>query len=154
MYEGKVKHFNILSVEDNEADFLLLKKAFEKIKDKDLSIVNIDNGKDALKYIYKEGPYKTATTPDLIILDLNLPTVSGFEILKKIKKDECFCVIPIIIYTTSDNECDIWASYGLLANSYVTKTFDLDEMYKKISIIGEYWLTYSELPNHDMTFEI
>jgi len=139
--------FTILSIEDNEPDFVLLKTALEKIEGLSLNIINVSNGKKALDFIYKKEDYKDAITPDLIILDINLPFMNGKEVLKSIKKDEKYKMIPIIIFSNSDSCSDIEESYKLYANSYITKTFDVKEVFKKIALLGEYWLKTSELPS-------
>ena len=93
------KTFNILSIEDNEPDFMLLKEALLKISNITISITNISNGQTALDYIFKKNIHKNAVTPQLIILDINLPKVNGHEILKKIKKSKEYKSIPVIIFT-------------------------------------------------------
>ncbi len=141
------KKFTILSIEDNKPDFILLEKALNKIQDISLDIINIDNGKNALDFLYKKGEYQSAPTPNIIILDINLPVINGKEILKTIKNDDCYKVIPVIVFSTSDYYSDIEEAYRLYANSYITKTFDIHELYKKITDIGEYWLKSNELPD-------
>jgi CheY-like chemotaxis protein len=139
--------FNILSIEDNEPDFVLLQKALNRIDGIKLNIINISNGKKALDFIYKRNEFKFAVTPDIIILDINLPLISGKDILKDLKKDENYRVIPIIIFSTSNSYSDIEECYKLYANSYITKTFDIKELFNKIAIVGEYWLKMSEIPS-------
>jgi CheY-like chemotaxis protein len=138
--------FIILSVEDNKPDFLLLKEALEKIEDIDLQVKNVSNGKDALDWIYKRNGYNDSPTPHLIILDLNLPQISGYEVLKKLKSHKKNKSIPVIIYSTSDDHYDIQTCYKMHANSYVTKTFDIKELFEKIASLGNYWLKTSEMP--------
>jgi CheY-like chemotaxis protein len=142
-----MKRFTVLSIEDNEADFVLLKKALETIPDLSLDIVNISNGNTAMDFLYKRDDFESAPTPNIIILDINLPSVNGKEILKTIKTDENYKSIPVIIFSTSDYYVDIEETYQLHANSYITKTFDINELYKKITMIGEYWLKSNELPD-------
>jgi len=144
-----MKRFTVLSIEDNEADFVLLKKALETIPDLSLDIVNISNGNTAMDFLYKRDDFKSAPTPNIIILDINLPSVNGKEILKTIKTDENYKSIPVIIFSTSDYYVDIEETYQLHANSYITKTFDINELYKKITMIGEYWLKSNELPDNN-----
>lgn len=141
------KTLTILSIEDNEADFVLLKKALERIPNLLLNIVNIKNGRDFLKFIKKEDNFKDFPTPNIIILDINLPDVNGREILNIIKEDENYKLIPVIIFSTSDYYSDIEDVYKLHANSYVSKTFDIKILYEKIKIMGEYWLKTNELPD-------
>lgn len=142
-----IKRFTILSIEDNEPDFVLLKKALEKIPDLSLDIININNGKNALDFLYKKGDFESAPTPNIIILDINLPSINGKEILKSIKNDENYKSIPVIIFSTSDFYTDVEEMYQLHANSYITKTFNIKELYRKIEMIGEYWLKSNELPD-------
>ena len=140
------KTYTVLSIEDNKSDFELLETALNNISDISLKIINITNGEDGLDFIYKKNTYKTAPTPDIIILDINLPLISGKEILSILKKDKMYKKIPIIIFSTSENCEDIEDSYNLYANSYVTKTFDIKILFEKIACIGEYWLKTNELP--------
>ena len=140
------KRFTVLSIEDNQADFDLLKKALEDIPDISLDIININNGQQAMDFLYKKKRFKSAPTPNIIILDINLPSIDGIEILKSIKANENYKSIPVIIFSTSDYYVDIEETYKLHANSYITKTFDINELYQKITMIGEYWLKTNELP--------
>jgi len=139
--------FTILSIEDNRPDFELLKTALEKIEGLFLNIINVSNGKKAIDFIYKKEDYKNAPTPDLIILDINLPFMDGKEVLKCLKKDEEYRMIPVIIFSNSESSSDIEETYKLYANSYITKTFNVQEVFKKIAIVGEYWLKTSEIPS-------
>lgn len=140
------KQFTILSIEDNKADFQLLKQNLLSISEVDLTIMNIDNGDKAMDFIFKMNGYQSAKTPDLIILDINLPSIDGTEILKKIKEHKIYRIIPIIVFSTSDAEEDIIKSYNLYANSYITKSFEIGDIFKKIAVMGEYWLKTAILP--------
>lgn len=141
------KRFTVLSIEDNKPDFVLLRNALEKIPDLSLDIININNGQDALDFLYKKNNFKSAPTPNIIILDINLPNIDGKEILKVIKNDNKYKSIPVIIFSTSDYYTDVEEMYKLHANSYITKTCDVTELFRKIKIIGEYWLKSNELPD-------
>ena len=148
------KIYNILSVEDNEPDFALLNKALSRIEGMELKIKHISNGEIALNYIFKKGEFKDVPTPDLIILDINLPKISGIEILKAIKRSLNYKSIPVIMFSTSNLEEDIQKSYNANANSYVIKSFDITTLSKKIFSMAEYWLKISEIPNSDNLFII
>jgi len=141
------QRFTILYVEDNEPDFVLFEKMLEGIPDPIINLINAKNGEQTLNFLYKKEDYKTAPSPDIIILDINLPDMNGHEILKIIKNDQNLKLIPTIIFSTSDLEKDIKESYALYANSYITKTFDLQKLFKKITVMIEYWLKTSELPS-------
>lgn len=142
----KIKHFTIMSIEDNEPDFVLLEKAFKAVPNLSIDLINIQNGKDSLDFLYKKNGYESAPTPNLIILDINLPKINGHEILQSIKNDEKLKMTPVIVFSTSDSEKDIEESYALYANSYITKTFNVKELFEKIAILADYWLKTTELP--------
>ena len=140
------RKFKILIIEDNLADFVLLEKALNLIEGVCIEIRYVQDGQEGINYVFKEGKYAGEATPDLIILDLNLPIKSGFEVLKKIKKDDIYKIIPIIIYSTSESSIDIISSYSLYANSYIAKTFDIKELFEKIKHFGNYWVKTVSLP--------
>lgn len=142
------KIFNILSVEDNLADFYLLEKALRKIEGIQIEIFHVVNGQHAIDYINKNGNFKEAKDIDLIILDLNLPVLNGLEVLKKLKSDECNKLIPTIIYTTSEENVDVITCYSYHANSYVTKSFEIKDVFEKVKNLGEYWLKTSKLTDN------
>jgi len=143
------KTFNILSIEDNEPDFELLKNTLLRIPDISINIININNGETAIDFIFKRNIYKNAETPHLIILDINLPKMNGHEILRKIKRSNKYKIIPVIMFSSSIIEDDIKKSYEEYANSYIAKTFNVDSLLKKITSMGEFWLKTSEIPPID-----
>lgn len=141
------KKIDILVVEDNLPDYDLFVQGIEKhVGDKLVTYHRSVTGNDALSFLYKKNQHKNAPTPDLIILDLNLPMISGQEFLDIVKKDPVLLVIPVIVFSTSDSDKEIAASYKLHANSYITKTFDINELFEKIRSLTEYWLHTTELP--------
>jgi two-component system response regulator len=135
----------ILLVEDNPGDQRLTKEAFKGGK-----IINtlsiVEDGIEALDYLYQRGKYSKVTRPDLIILDLNLPRLSGKQVLETIKTDENLRRIPVIILTISQAEEDIIKSYDLHANCYVTKPLDIDQFNKVVQSIEEFWFAIVKLP--------
>jgi two-component system response regulator len=140
-----MKPINILLVEDNPGDILLARVAFEKSK----YSVNIDvamDGGEALDFLYKRGMFAEAPTPDLILLDLNLPAISGSEVLADIKNDEELRVIPVIILTTSQAEWDIIRCYRLHANCFVNKPFGFESFDKVVQSIEDFWFNIVRLP--------
>ena len=140
-----MKDLHILLVEDNEGDILLTREAFEerKIITK-LSVVK--NGRDALAFIFKEGPFADVETPDLILLDINLPIKNGLEVLHEVKSREETREIPIIMLTTSSSEKDISKAYQGYANSYITKPLEMRDFLNAVLQIEEYWLRLIKLP--------
>jgi CheY-like chemotaxis protein len=143
------KEYFILSIEDSEADFTLLEKAVGQIKNRNIRIKNIGSGDKGIDFIFKNNEFKDAKTPDIIILDLNLPVIDGFEILKRVKQDKELRNIPIIIYSTSSEQIDIWSSYKFYANSYISKSFEVKDHYKKITSLCEYWFDTSKLSDNN-----
>jgi len=140
-----MKLAHILLVEDNEGDIVLTKEAFEDSKIKtNFSVVK--NGKDAIDFVFKTGKYTDVKRPDLILLDINIPIINGFEVLKRLKMDELSRRIPVIMFTTSSATKDINLSYDNFANSYVTKPLDMDEFMDVVLKIEDFWLELVKLP--------
>src|ERR1700744_6517881 len=138
-----MKMINILLVEDNEGDILLTREAFEESKIVN-KITSIKNGKDAINYFealtIKEEP------PHLVLLDINLPKVSGHEVLMYIKNNERFKSIPVIMLTTSSSERDILQSYRNHVNCYITKPIDVSDFMKAITKIEDFRINIVSIP--------
>jgi chemotaxis family two-component system response regulator Rcp1 len=140
--------FVILLVEDNPADVRLTEEALAngKIKHK-MHVVR--NGIEAMDFIQHQCPYKEAPRPDMILLDLNLPCKDGREVLEEIKTDPDLKSIPVIILTSSEAEEDIIKTYDLHANGYIVKPVDMDQFFKVIREIKEFWMSIVLLPAHE-----
>jgi CheY-like chemotaxis protein len=135
----------ILLVEDNPGDARLTLEAFKEGKVlNNLSVAK--DGVEALAFLRREGRYAEAKTPDLILLDLNLPRKSGREVLAEIKGDEQLRMIPVVVLTTSADEQDIARAYSNHANCYLTKPVDLDQFLRVVHSIENFWLTLVKLP--------
>ncbi len=135
----------ILLVEDNEADIVLTKNAFKTLTiQSNLNVCR--NGEEGLNYLFKVGEYSEATTPDLVLLDLNMPKTNGLEVLEKIKKDSKLSMVPVIVLTTSSAEQDILKSYQFHANSYIKKPIDFMEFIDVIKEIESYWFSIVKMP--------
>ncbi len=139
------KPVTILLVEDNEGDVGLVEEVFEEAKIRNILHV-AEDGEEAMLFLHKEGPYTDVPTPDIILLDLNLPQKDGREVLEEIKTDEHLKRIPVVVLTTSKAEEDILKSYNLHANSYITKPVDFDQFIKVIRAIEDFWLEVVRLP--------
>ncbi len=146
---GKLKPINILLVEDNPGDIRLTQEVLKEGKIKNNLEIVMD-GEEALKYLKKTNHYKDAVTPDLILLDLNLPKKDGREVLAEIKEDEQLKLIPVIVLTTSEAEQDILNMYAHHANCYITKPVDFNQFINVIKTIEDFWLSIVKLPpnNH------
>jgi len=137
----------ILLVEDNPGDVRLTKEALKEAKIyNNLSVV--EDGVEAVAYLYQEGKYKAASRPDLILLDLNLPKKDGREVLEIIKSDHMLKRIPVVVLTTSKAEQDILKVYDLYANCYITKPVDLGQFMSVVKSIEDFWLSIVKLPRH------
>lgn len=135
----------ILLVEDNPGDIRLTQEVLKEGKvQNQLSVV--ENGVQAISFLKKEGGYKDAPTPDLILLDLNLPKKDGREVLLDIKKDKDLRKIPVVVLTTSQAEEDILKVYDLNANCYISKPVDLGQFIDVVKSIEEFWLSIVKLP--------
>lgn len=140
------KAIEILYVEDNPGDVELTRDAFTDAKIRN-NIHVAEDGQTALDFIFKRNGHEEAPTPDLILLDLNLPKVDGKEVLSVIKNDESVQAIPVVVLTSSEAEADVVKSYQLHANCYVTKPVDLDSFLDVVRTIESFWLTVVKLPN-------
>jgi len=135
----------ILLVEDNPGDVLLIQEALE-----DARIVNalevVEDGEKAIAHLKQKAPYDTVSRPDLILLDLNLPRLSGHEVLEVIKMDADLRRIPVVVLTTSDADHDVLKSYDLHANSYITKPVNVERFSEVIRQLNEFWFSIVKLP--------
>lgn len=136
----KNRPVNVLLVEDNPGDVRLTKEAFKEGK-LDVKLAVATDGVEAMNYLKKLNDFKDAVTPDLILLDLNLPKKDGREVLKEIKTDPHLLRIPVIILTTSNAEQDINHCYNLHANCYINKPVDFDKFFDVIERIEDFWLS-------------
>jgi chemotaxis family two-component system response regulator Rcp1 len=136
----------ILLVEDNPADVRLTKEALKEAKVRN-NLHVVEDGVEAMKFLFQEDKYTNSARPDLILLDLNLPKKDGREVLEEIKQDDNLKRIPVVVLTTSQAEEDILRTYNLHANCYVTKPVDLDQFITIVKSIEDFWLTIVKLPN-------
>jgi len=136
---------HILLVEDNEGDVLLTKEAFKELSiQAKLSVVN--NGGEALLFLKKEGLFATAESPQLILLDINMPGLNGIEVLDFIKNDLTLRQIPVVMLTTSASASDIRTCYEKSANCFITKPLEFDKFVDVIKSIEQFWFTVAHLP--------
>lgn len=146
-FESQSQLVDILLVEDNEGDVRLTQEVLKDSKVRN-NLMVAKNGEEALSRLRKQGKFKDAVRPDLILLDLNLPIKDGREVLAQIKEDPDLKRIPVVILTTSKAEEDILKTYNLHANCYVTKPVDLDQFVKVVRSLEDFWLAIVKLPNH------
>lgn len=129
----------ILLVEDDLGDADLTYKVFKESKTP-LEIMRVRDGEDALAYLRKESPYNASPTPDMILLDLNMPKMSGLEVLEIIKADSRLKEIPVLILTCSRSDADRLRAYEQKANFYMVKPGDLYEFFELAKYVEDIWL--------------
>jgi two-component system, response regulator len=138
----------ILLVEDNPSEVGLTQRALEKSHITNHLIV-AEDGQEALDYLWGAGSWAgrdVSDLPALMLLDLNLPRVTGLEVLRRIREDARTRRLPVVILTTSTEERDIAAGYDLGANSYIRKSVDFKQFASAIEQIGLYWLVLNMAP--------
>lgn len=135
----------VLLVEDSLADLTLI---MEVLQDEKIAVeVSVArDGLEAMDYLFKRGQFEGAVSPDLVLLDLNLPKKDGREVLAEMKASPELKSIPVVVLTTSQAEEDIIKSYNLQASCYVTKTFDFDQFVKIVRSIDSFWFTAVHYP--------
>jgi CheY-like chemotaxis protein len=136
---------DVLLVEDRPEDVELTLRALERAKIRNRVHVARD-GAQALDFLHRRGAHAQAPTPDLILLDLNLPRIDGRQVLEEIKGDERLSRIPVIVVTSSQAEEDVAKSYQLHANAYVMKPIDPAVFLRAVNAIGRFWLEIVRLP--------
>jgi CheY-like chemotaxis protein len=140
-----VAPIQVLLVEDDPGDVLMTREAFQDYKiANELTVVS--NGEDAVTFLRKEGGFADAPTPDLVLLDLNLPRRDGREVLREIKSDPALRRIPVVVLTTSDAEEDVLSSYDLHANAYVRKPVDFEQFVAAVRAIDDFFISVVRLP--------
>jgi two-component system, chemotaxis family, response regulator Rcp1 len=140
----------ILVVEDNLGDVDLLKTLFSMVK-VPCELCFVSDGVDAMDYLLRRGTYSAARSPDLILLDLNLPRKNGRELLKEIKAQPTLRHLPVIIFSTSNSQTDVYDLYTMGATGFITKPVDIERLAKIITAISDFWLGAVELPTPPTT---
>lgn len=135
----------VLLVEDNKDDAFITRKGFEKA-DVAANLHHVENGKHCMQFLRREGPYYQAPTPDLILLDLNMPVMDGREVLGQIIEDERLRKLPVVVLTTSQDESDLLEMYRLRCSSYISKPVDFTEFQRVVEELGKYWFSVVILP--------
>ncbi|GLY08156.1 MULTISPECIES: response regulator [Actinoplanes] len=140
-----VRPLNVLVVDDDDADTMMIEEALEASATP--PIVNrVADGREALDYLRRRGPFGDAVRPDLVLLDLNMPRVGGQQVLAEVKQDEDLKHIPIVVLTTSSAAQDIVSSYGSHANAFITKPMDLESFEAVVQLINRFYSDVAVLP--------
>ncbi|MBF0394255.1 MAG: response regulator, partial [Alphaproteobacteria bacterium] len=149
MANSIIPPFEILLVEDEPGDIDLIKIALAEGRFI-CRVTTAMNGVEAMDVLNKApGLHDNAPTPDLVLLDLNMPLMNGKEVLKAMKADPQLARIPVVVLTTSDVERDVLASYDLGAAGFVTKPLDMEQLFRAIHGVEEYWFGVVRCPGHN-----
>lgn len=140
----------ILMADDDDDDFVLTEKALKESKLLN-TLIRVKDGEELVEYLTKTGEYETKETirPGVILLDLNMPRKDGREALKEIKSNPDLHDIPVVVFTTSKAEEDIYRSYQLGVNSFITKPVTFDNLITVMQALGKYWFEIVELPQNN-----
>jgi len=141
----------ILLVEDDEDQVLLAMRALRKhgIAAEVDDVVVAGSGEEALDYMFGTGAYDgrdATSTPEFVLLDVNLPRLDGHQVLERLREDDRTRLVPVILFSSSSEHRDVVKGYELGANSYVTKPANFDKFSEAMQYLGWYWLNFNESP--------
>ena len=145
-YGTPLSSVDVLLVEDNPGDVKLTQEALSETKML-VNLYTVEDGVEALDFLYKRNKFGDVPRPDIIILDLNLPLRDGRQVLEEIKQDPSLKRIPVVILTSSKAEEDIVRTYDLHANCFITKPLDFDQFINIVKSIEQFWFTIVKLPD-------
>lgn len=157
MIMADTPHMDILLVEDNPVHARIMMRALELGEDD--QVHHVEDGADALAYLHVEdngngngngnggdGEADSAELPDLVLLDLQLPTVDGFEVLEAMRQSDATRHVPVIVISTSDQQHDIARAYGAGANAFLIKPADFGRFIEQMKALRQFWCEAAELP--------
>ena len=131
---------NILLAEDDPDDVEFVRRAFAKVWS-DCRLHVVENGEQALAFLNRAEGFEKVPTPDLMLLDLNMPRKNGYDVLLEVKEDEALRHIPVVVLTTSSDRDSIMKAYQLHANSFITKPVSAEQLERIVELVIEYWFS-------------
>lgn len=140
----------ILLAEDDADDRMLALQAIKRSHSSN-EVQVVEDGEELMDYLHRRGQFADAgstPTPDLILLDLNMPRKSGREALQEIKSDPKLCQIPVVVLTTSGADVDVLQSYANGVNAYIVKPVTFSDLAEAIQAVDTFWFDVAELPSH------
>jgi two-component system response regulator len=140
----------ILLAEDNDNDVELTRQGFKRAKLL-INLHHVGDGEECMAFLRKQGNYADAPTPDLILLDLNMPRMSGEQVLAEMLKDDSLKSLPVVILSTSEQAEEVLKMYKMRCSSYIVKPVDFDQFLNVVRAITEYWFTMVVLPSAAVT---
>ena len=135
----------ILLVEDNEDDIVIIQEVFADMKLATI-VDTVRDGEEALAYLQRKGKYKVARMPTLVLLDINMPRMNGYEVLERMKKKPSLQSLPVIMLTMSQREEDVVRAYASGACSFIYKSVGLDQFRERLKHFEHYWTGVSQVP--------
>ena len=145
----ETKAITILMADDDPEDVMLAEDALEEARLANRFFA-VSDGEELMDYLYRRGEYQNpekSPRPGLILLDLNMPRKNGFEALEEIKKDPSLKQIPVVVLTTSRTEEDVYRSYDLGVNSFISKPVSFDGLVDAMKVLGKYWFEIVARPD-------
>ncbi len=139
------RQLNILMAEDSPSDAELAREAFRN-DDLDIALTIVGDGVEAMEYMNACGGDSSRPFPDLILLDLNMPRKDGKTVLRELKSNDTFKLVPVVILTTSQSEEDITQSYELAASCYISKPMEFDKFVDTAKAIKDFYFSVAQLP--------
>jgi CheY-like chemotaxis protein len=139
----------VLLVEDNPDHAFLAQEAFDEASQK-INLQHVDNGEKCLAFLRRQPPYEIAPRPDLILLDLHLPRMNGFEVMEAISRDEALRGTIIVVLSTSAERLEVQRIYQMGCNSYLVKPADFGALLALIEQLISYWFGVVVLPDHGL----
>lgn len=146
--DGDARAAEILLVEDSASDVLITRAAFDRARVL-VNMHHVENGAECMAFLRKEGEYADVPTPDLILLDLNMPVMDGREVLAELVRDQDLNHLPVVVLTTSEDERDVLSMYKLRCSSYITKPVDLGEFIQVVQNVTDHWFKVVVRPKSD-----
>ena len=140
MNDENERAVNVLLVEDSDDEALLTRKGLER-SGLPVRVLRVSGGEECLRCLRRQGEFAGGDAPDLVLLDLNMPGMTGREVMAEIVSDETIRHMPVVVLTTSDAESDVRTMYRLRCSSYVTKPVDYDEFCELIEEVCRYWIS-------------
>ena len=141
----------ILLVEDNPDDLELARIALRESGYEDETLVARD-GQEALDLLFEPERARGSDCPSVVMLDIKLPRVNGFEVLKRLRQDERTQYLPVVVMSSSRDQGDLQESYRLGANSYIPKSLDFNQFIEAVRAVGNYWLDFNLMPDRAGTY--
>jgi CheY-like chemotaxis protein len=136
----------VLLVDDGQVEEVLFRNIFDRSPALHLIHVAKD-GREAMEFLRREGPFRNVRQPDLVLLDIYMPLKDGFEVLRDMRSDPVLRKIPVIMLTSSGSGEDVNRAYEEGANTFITKPSDVDRLKKTIQLFADYWSETAQLPS-------